>query len=406
MKNNNGNIDSIILKIEEMGFRDVHNAPTEIKLSELCHSLQVAPVELDDIICENFPVLRTVKGHAFETFIDMSLLGHANISSVGGDSHIDRMINGRSVQIKTPYSRGSSGDYVSFKTNKTHGAKSEKESMDYYQDVDSFAEYLVGLVSYEPLNVLIMKRSELPLHKRCKGEGEIRKIKSPFKIEWRTHPGLNAWHRLGISDINILSFYSESELLPKTSSILNLNTDVVLNTVLSRENFRIWDMAIKGYALEEVFKKKLESQKVSHIDPKNTGRIRKEKSDVVLTEAVTQEEKFFQIKGISLGNCKFDYNEVVLAAETQLTRGRVNDHPTQSRLYRSDDFEFLLLGVNPTISRRAGLGFSWNFYAIPTCDLRTHSKFPSRLNAVQRFKLDDLSGYKISDSWYEKWEKK
>ena len=400
MKGNNGNINSIILKIEEMGFQDVHTAPTEVKLSELCNSLQVTPAEFDDIVCET-PVLRTVKGHAFETFIDTLLLGHANTSSVGGDSHIDRMINGHSVQIKTPYNRGSSADFVSFKTHKTHGAKSESESIDYYQDVSSFAEYLVGLISYEPLNVLIMKRSELPRHKSCEG-----KIKSPFKVEWKTHPGLNAWDRLGTSGINTPSFSSESELLPKTSSILNLNTDVVLNTILSRENFRIWDMAIKGFAAEKVFKKKLESQNVNHIDPKNTSRIRKEKSDIVLTEASTQEEKFFQIKGISLGNCKLDDKEIILAAETQLTRGRVNNHPTQSRLYRSDDFEFLLLGVNPTISHRANLGFSWHFYAIPAHALRNHSKFSNRFNAVQRFTLDGLSVYEISDSWYERWAKR
>ena len=42
----------------------------------------------------------------------------------------------------------------------------------------------------------------------------------------------------------------------------------------------------------------------------------------------------------------------IIDIETQLSRGRVNDHPTQSRLYHFTDFEYLILALDPSYARR------------------------------------------------------
>jgi hypothetical protein len=352
--------------------------------------------------------MRTVKGHAFESYFDELMESiDLPVTRIGGDDAVDRIVNDFTLQLKTPYVAGTKNGIVSFKTHKTHGAKSERESLDYYHDVRHFAEYLVGLISYNPLNILILHQSELPRHSL-----DENKILSPFGIEWRNHPGLNAWHRLGISVTPSTDklLPTSTEQLPLTTRFLGMTSDVVVNTILSVENFRIWDMSIRGFAREAVFSTSLRSRCVDIVNPMSTGRERADKSDHAIRCVLDGRYKFFQMKGASVNNCKFNGKNSILATETQLTRGRVNDHETQSRLYLHTDFDYLVIGLDPSLTtifeREIGVtnpAYDWKFFCIPTDKLERHHEINRRLKSLQSFKYIDLESYLIDTDWFSQW---
>ena len=89
---------------------NVSNLPVQDKLSTLCHSLQLTPDELDQLIANNSPVLRTVKGHAFEAYFD-ELMESVGVTSlvVGGDNAVDRIVHDHNLQLKTPTLAGTRG---------------------------------------------------------------------------------------------------------------------------------------------------------------------------------------------------------------------------------------------------------------------------------------------------------
>jgi len=388
---------------------NVSTLPAQDKLSALCHSLLLTPDELDELIANNSPVLRTVKGHAFEAYFD-ELMESIGVSSfaVGGDSAVDRIVHDHNLQLKTPNAAGTKGDLVQYKTHKTHGPKSEQESMDYYHHIDHFSEFLVGLISYDPLNIVILNKSEFPRH-----TADINRILSPFTINWKTHASLNAWDRIDISEAPSTDRLkpNENELLPKTSRILDMTSDVIINTILSEENFRIWDMSIRGFAREVVFSKYISERSILATRPEDTGRERANKSDHALISTTDNRYRFFQMKGASVNNCKFKGSDSIVATETQLTRGRVNDHPTQSRLYHYTDFDFLIIGLDPSLTTMFDQeidgrepSFDWRFFCIPLDNLKHHHKFNNRLKSLQSFKYTDLDQFEINAAWYNQWK--
>jgi hypothetical protein len=411
MSKNLGRINDIITQLERQHKVSVQNINEGIKLNALCNALQLEHSQFDNLIFHNSPVMRTVKGHVFESYFDeLMVTVTEEVVRVGGDDAIDRIVRGNTLQLKTPYKAGTKGTIVSYKTHKTHGAKSEKESLDYYHDTKHFAEFLVGLISYIPLNILILKKSEFPRHQK-----DCNKILSPFKIDWASHPGLNAWDRLGIKKTppnnNILP--NSNEKLPQTSHFLGVNTNLILNTILSSENFRIWDMSIRGFAREVVFIKELEDRGIDIIPPSHTGRERADKSDHAVRSKSDKKYYFFQMKGASVNNCRFDGKDSIVATETQLTRGRVNDHPTQSRLYLASDFDYLVIGLDPSLTQefdieicRKNIRYEWQFFCIPTNSLERHHTIKRRLKSLQSFRYLDLKKYKIDDYWFNLWSQK
>ena len=371
------------------------------KLNALCASLDLSYTEIDDLIVDNPPVLRTVKGHVFETYFD-SLIEKSGypIHEVGGDDAIDRIVNNYSLQLKTPTVAGTKGNTVQYKTHKTHGAKSEQESMDYYHQLEHFADYLVGLISYNPLRIIFISKKDLPTHHRSANH-----IRSPFSIDWNNHPGLNAFDRVGVpgSDISTLLLPSSNGYLPKSSQLLQVTSEVIIDTILNEKNFRIWDMSIRGFAREIAFEKFAKGQNLKLVSPQSTKRKRADKSDHALF--LTEENKYiyFQMKGVSTNNCSLITDNLIIATETQLTRGRVNDHPTQSRLYLKTDFDFLIIGLDPPLTyllkKLSGKEpeLKWKFYCIPIEELDSHHKMNHRLKSLQKFKYADLEQYLIRE---------
>lgn len=389
----------------------VSDLSTELKVTCLSKVLQLSPADLDNLITDNSPVFRTVKGHVFETVFD-SLVKEAGyeIEEIGGDDSCDRKVNGFSLQLKTPTLSGTSGSIVQYKTHKTHGAKSERESMEYYHGTEEFADFLVGLVSYEPLRILILRKDELPTHTKSQS-----RIKSPFSIDWEGHPALNAFNRIGIKSLgkslrHILP-RPDCELLPRTSQKMQVSSDIILNTILKENNFRIWDMSIRGFAREVAIRIFLLAHNICLYNPCECRKERGDKADLALKSLDGKRYKFFQTKGVSTNNCCFIGKESLVAIETQLTRGRVNDHATQSRLYLHSDFDYLLIGLDPCLSLiyRKENGkiekLAWEFYAVPTSDLKRHPTFSRRIKSLQTFRYADLQRYRITRDWMELWTK-
>ncbi len=371
------------------------------KLDAICMYLRMSHEEFDKLISEHAPVYRTIKGHAFETAFDVMLSRNGYLAQeVGGDSEIDRRVNGHSLQLKTCTEAGTKAGTVQYKTHKTHGAKSETESMDYYHRASHFADFLVGLVSYKPLRMLVLKCEEIPRHPKSRSH-----LLSPFSVKWERHPALNAFDRLGVrlKDLRCAEPKTDGEILPLTSRKLGLASGIILDTILNLQNFRIWDMSIRGFAREAIFRRLAKRMGLDIRKPDEFRRDRADKADHgILTKSGAV---FLQMKGVSTNNCDFTRVDPVLATETQLTRGRVNDHPTQSRLYQAKDFDYLVLGMDPAVVHackqaaklRSG-EWDWEFYVIPSDQLERHHIFPSRYKTLQKFTYKQLQKFRFTDS--------
>ena len=396
------------------------------KLNSLCFSMGITPDILDITIARNSPVLRTVAGHSFETITDAILMETgAEVLCVGGDSNVDRIVNGNDVQIKTPYAGGTNLDkgVVSYKCHKTHGAKSEAEGEEYYELAEDFPEFLVGLVSLSPFMILVLHNREIPRHTVFTG-----RLLSPFSISFHAHPALNAFDRIKVQiGKNPTEHISQRDksLLPRTGQAIAkrfglkepISDEIILDTIFAEENFRIWDMSIRGFLRETVFETQVREHGGRVWETSAFTKQRSDKADGVLVKKTDGAKVFFQMKGVSVNNCKFE--EGIVGTETQLTRGRVNDHETRSRMYLKStppwntdlqaDFECLILALEPPIVDMFR-GFKqnrrddrWEFYAIPTDLLQSHAKYPHRVKPLQRFHIEKIQEFRINDGWFSQW---
>jgi hypothetical protein len=403
-----GRIGEIIKGLQsKFNVIDVTSLPEEIKLNALLDSLQLNSSEFDCLIAENSPVFRTIKGHAFEAVFKYILTENKyEVVQLGGDNIVDLQVNNFSLQLKTPNMAGTNEKFVQYKTHKTHGAKSELESIDYYHDIGHFADFLVGLISYEPFVVIFLSQEEIPRHKL-----NNLKILSPFTIEWNGHIGINNFKRIGLDTINLTSLNHipkdiSSENLSKSSKKLNLKSEIIVDTILTDGNFRIWDMSIRGFAREVAIKNLLGKFDIQLLNPVPLRPLRGDKSDFAVK--ISNIYKFFQVKGVSTNNCRFSGQTSLVATETQLTRGRVNDHLTQSRLYLKTDFDYLILALDPPLVQmydyEIGIKsqLQWKIFCIPTSELKEHLKITNRINSLQKIKYLDLLKYELNQELINK----
>lgn len=406
-----GRIGEIISSLKERhGVDSVKLLDTNQKLNGLRETLQFESSQFDDLIADNSPVLRPVKAHAFESVFDL-LLRHNGyeVTEVGGDVEVDRIVNNITLQLKTPTLSGTRGTSVQYKTHKTHGAKSEQESLEYYHQKSHFADYLVGLITYSPLRIIFLHRDDLPSHRL-----DDDRIISPFNVDWASHRGLNAFNVLGADgiDLSVSQFMpvEGDELLPRSAIACQVNSEIIIDTILTESNFRIWDMSIRGFARQDAFKYFLSGHNVKQFSSERIRPVRGDKADLALRNRNTRRYEFLQVKGVSINNCRFIGTNSVVAVETQLTRGRVNDHPTQSRLYLATDFDYLLLIIDPPLTQvyKNQMGqdpnLDWEFYAIPTNELERHHIIQRRLKSLQNFLYRDLEPYRIDEQWLDQWE--
>lgn len=378
------------------------------KLESLCTALAIDRLSLDEIIANSPEVKRTVKGHAFEIIFEKMLINNAiSCTDIGGDGDTDLIVNNITLQLKTPYVNGCSENTVSYKTHKTHGAKSELESFDYYHKVSDFADYLVGLVSYEPFQVVIIPKNELP---RVPDHDEY--IQSPMYINIENGQYINDFNKLGISKSLVfprsITTLDSNEILPLSASAMDVRSEYILEAIFRIENFRIWDMNMRGFIRERSLSNLFSQNSITVFPPTITGLDRPEKSDLVLQNKENNYIRF-QVKGLTFSGCRFDGQNSRIDCETQLSRGRVNDHPTQSRLYKISDFEYVIMAMDPPYTNKYNLeyfgtpNYKWSYYCVPVAALSTHPTYTTRIASHQYIMFKDLLQYKINPEWLTQW---
>ncbi len=396
-----GRISEIIDISEKFYKTKLSNISTDKKIEILCTVMDIEPEDLDVLISGNSEVCRTVKGHAFEAVFDYFMKSNDILyEEIGGDSDIDRKINNNTLQLKTPYVKGCKKGIVSYKTHKTHGAKSERESLSYYHNIKDFADFLVGLVSYSPFQVMIVPKSNLP---RIDSSPDF--IKSPMYFKLDKSEWINNFKLLGINrEMRFeekLIAPEKKERLPISSSLINLKSEFILNAIFTKENFRIWDMNLRGFMREHMLLKTLKNNGIEIYPTNITGKERHDKCDTVLRNKNNNTYDRFQVKGLTWRGTKLKGKDTVVDCETQLSRGRVNDHPTQSRLYKTTDFDYLIIAVEPpytniiSLNSKGKNNYNWNFYCIPISEIRTHSKYPNRVSSHQYISVNKLEKYRI-----------
>jgi hypothetical protein len=135
---------------------------------------------------------------------------------------------------------------------------------------------------------------------------------------------------------------------------------------------------------------------------------RPEKSDLVLKKK-TGEFIRFQVKGLTYSGCIFDGSKSRIDCETQLSRGRVNDHPTQSRLYKVTDFEYVIMAMDPPYTNRFYMelfgtnNYMWTYYCVPVEKLAKHPTYTNRISSHQYIMFKDILEYKIDSDWLSSW---
>lgn len=403
-----GRIDEIIELSERFFRKKATDLSPEIKADILCSVMRITRTDLDQVIARHSEVSRTIKGHAFEVVFDsMMSINDIPCMEIGGDTDIDRVINEHTLQLKTPYVNGCSEGIVLYKTHKTHGAKSQTESVDYYHKIEDFADYLIGLVSYEPFAVLIVPKERLP---RVAGYPEY--IESPMYLKIDDPLTNNNFQQLGITKTmyfptNLLT-PGHNECLPVSSMLLQLKSDYILRAIFIKDNFRIWDMNMRGFIREHILSKYLIAGNIKAYPPTVTGLDRSDKCDLVLKDRHNQYVRF-QVKGLTWKGTVLDGINTRIDCETQLSRGRVNDHPTQSRLYKVTDFDSLIIAVDPPYSNTLSLAtfgrhdYHWNFYCVPMSKLRKHPTYTNRVFSHQYLSYKELQHYRIDPAWLSIW---
>ena len=415
MVSDDGRLRGLLHKLQQHS-----NLSSKQKLSLICKDFAISESQLDRTIACNPEVLRTVKGHVAEVALDYVFASTgADIQPVGGDSNVDRIINERDVQIKTLYMAGTNlgKGITSYKCHKTHGAKSEREGAEYYELASEYPDIVVGLVSLSPFRILVLLNEEIPRHQIFSD-----RLLSPFKVNFPGHPGLNNFSRLGIEsapNATKILVSENPEFLPLTATAVGeslglgapLRPDIILETILTEENFRIWDMSVRGFMRETVFQDRL-TNNGSKVHPAGLfKRARSNKTDGLLIN-IKGVRAYFQMKGLSVNNCNFETGDVGI--EVQLSRGRINDHETQSRMYLKSspafnpelgpDFDFLIIAIEPPLSRLLFGHGDWSFHAIPTKDLVSHPSFSHRIKPIQKFSKADLKRYQIPPTWWRAWQ--
>ena len=198
-------------------------------------------------------------------------------------------------------------------------------------------------------------------------------------------------------------------MLPLSAKVTDLKSEFILRAIFIAENFRVWDMNIRGFIREHQLKAALSSHRIPTYPVHITGKERSDKCDLVLKSKAGSYVRF-QVKGLTWGCCTLTPEKTEIDCETQLSRGRVNDHPTQSRLYKATDYEYLIIAIDPPYSNALSLSalgtpdYNWKFYAVPMSDLRKHPRYPNRVCSHQKISYKKLQTFLIGAEWFSQWE--
>jgi hypothetical protein len=334
---------------------------------KLLEVIKVTPQEFDEFVAKSPHIIRSIRGHAFEVWLDRELAERGyRIHKSGGDTVVDRVFEDKTLQLKTPFLNGTRpGVRVSYKMHKTHGA--EVKPLCFYKPGE-FASFFVGM--HPSLGVIVCPKDKLKTRADVNPAldyGEY--ISDPLPFEWESE-WLNRYDLLGmhITDPPKIQEHdaSEVQLFPKTVGVIGFTDYDIVHAILDEANFRIWRQLIVGTVREFHFELYAKKHGLSLLPATGLGGRGNQKVDYMLADGTR-----IQVKGLTKGMCKGD----ILGCETQCSHGRV---PT--RLYQKGDFDFIAIVIYPgSISQELGIKLGidvtdYNYAILPIDALPVHQR--------------------------------
>lgn len=337
------------------------------QLKALLLTIHISLEELDTFIAETPHIYRSIRGHAFEVWFDREMAERGiAVSKVGGDDVVDRVLNGHTLQLKTPFRNGTKeGVLVSYKMHKTHGA--EIKPFCFYKK-EEFADFFVGM--HPSSGVIICPRAALKTRSDVNPRldyGEY--ISDPLPFDWQTE-WLNRYDLLGIEVKNppLPSDHSSSEvrLFPKLIEKIGFTDYDIVKSLLDEANFRTWFQLIVGTIREFHFEKFAQQNGLKLIPIEGFGGRGNQKLDYLTDSGIK-----IQVKGLTKGMARGG----LLGCETQCSHGRI---PT--RLYKRSDFDYAVIvvdpnSIHPEVAAAKGIDHTkYNFCIVDIDNLPLHPR--------------------------------
>ena len=281
---------------------------------------------LENFILKNSHIWRPIRGHCFETWFDRLMAKlHHKIKSVGGDDAVDRILDGKTLQLKTPYFNGTKhGVKVAFALHKTHGM--EKRPHNLYKE-ENFADFLIG--QHPDGSIIICPKEEIPKNRDYPGRDWSEYLADPVIFDWNTK-WKNRFDLLGIDlkEIPDITNEKENKLFPKIGKEVNLSDFDIIKTIMQPENFRVLEQNLKGSIRELHFESACKKRGIVLFDVPPERKTREK----IKIDFIDGNNKKIQVKGRTKSLCKGK----IIGVEVKGSHGRI-----PQRLYKKSDFDFL-----------------------------------------------------------------
>src|SRR4030042_630246 len=316
---------------------------------------------LEDFILNTSSVYRPVAVHCFETWFEnlMKMLG-VKVERVGGDDVVDMKMNGKTLQLKTPYSNGTKdGKKVAFSLHKTHGL--EKRPHNLYKP-ENFADFLVG--KHPNGSIIICPRDKIPTNKDYPKREWKEYLADPAHFDW-SNEWINRFDLLGVKEkVEITKLkHDENILFKKLGKIVDLSDEDIVKTLLMPENFRVLEQNLKGTIREWYFFVAAKEKGIVLIEPgkDNTTRAR------IKVDFFLKDGRKLQVKGRTKSLCK----NGIIGVEVKGSHGRI-----PQRLYKRKDFDILAVVLDPGVISSKNIKNAkeddYNFCIIPVKNIPSH----------------------------------
>jgi len=320
------------------------------------HNLDLSIV--DKIASKDANILRPIKGVAFEIYFQKILINavpNLKIEAGVGDSDIDLIVNGKTLQLKT-IDAGSTVEnkFVGVALHKTHG--NEKRPHNLYSKTGNTFDYLVVL--HPKSGVMIVPYSEILNNNTYPNH-----LADPAKFVW-DNEWINRWDLLGFNHLKNKSLDTrispKDSQLPFLSSTTFLQDYEIVEMMCRPEYFRAAVMGLKGNIKQHWFIDHLEKNGYKPLEPNEPYC----KYDVYLYDKNKKIVRI-QIKGTSKNMCDISSNTI--GVEVMGTHGQF-----PHRGYKKTMFDYVAIIVSefqlPSNYKDSGL----HFVLIPMADLPLH----------------------------------
>ena len=314
---------------------------------------------IEEIVMSDANILRPIMGVAFEEYLRKILIDtfpKTIIEDGLGDSDIDLIVDGHTLQLKTPNNGTTKTNVkIGVALHKTHGDETRPNNL--YKVKNKTFEYLV--VFHPESGVLIVPYDKIPTHSKypdC--------LADPASFIWNSE-WLNHWELLGYigykgKTIDKRIIPSNSEL-PFLSSKTFLEDYEIIEMLCKPEYFRAAVMGLKGNIKEHWFVNEL--KKLNYDVYPQTESYAKYDLKIMDHQGV---KKRIQVKGTSKNMCSL--KSKTIGFEIMGTHGQF-----PHRGYKKSTLDYVAIIISEEqLSEECKLKPGLNFIIIPIEDLPFH----------------------------------